>query len=274
VTIAEVPERYRVAARHRETEDTWTLELEPVDSRELGFSPGQFTMLYAFGAGEVPISVSGDPARPQTLVHTVRAVGATTRAMCAVREGDQLGVRGPFGRGWPVAEAEGGDLVVVAGGVGLAPLRSVLYTVLSDRERWGRLVLLYGGRTPDQLLFRDQLAEWSARDDFEVRLIVDAADETWHGQVGVVPTLVERTELDAGRTLAMVCGPEVMMRYAVEALLGAGLAPERVHLSMERNMRCAVGRCGHCQWGPSFVCRDGPVYAWSEAEPWFAIREL
>ena len=274
MTIADIPERYRVASSHPETDDTWTLELEPVGQRALGFAPGQFTMLYAFGAGEVPISVSGDPGRPGTLVHTVRAVGATTRAVCAVREGDELGVRGPFGRGWPLADAEGRDLVVVAGGVGLAPLRSVLYTALSDRERFGRLVLLYGGRTPDQLLFRDELAEWSARDDMDVRLIVDAADQSWHGQVGVVPALVDRAELDGERAFAVVCGPEVMMRYAVEALLGAGLQPENVHLSMERNMRCAVGRCGHCQWGPSFVCRDGPVYAWSEAEPWFAIREL
>ncbi|HEY7150681.1 MAG TPA: FAD/NAD(P)-binding protein [Solirubrobacterales bacterium] len=273
MTITDIPERYRVSSTRRETEDTWTLELEPVATREVGFAPGQFTMLYAFGAGEVPISVSGDPGRHGTLVHTVRAVGATTRAVCAAAEGQELGVRGPFGRGWPVADAEGQDLVVVAGGVGLAPLRSVLYTALADRERYGRLVLLYGGRTPDQLLFRDELVEWSGRDDIEVSLIVDAADEDWHGRVGVVPALVERAGL-AGGAVAMVCGPEVMMRYAVEALLDAGLAPDRVHLSMERNMKCAVGHCGHCQWGPSFVCRDGPVYSWSEAERWFGIREL
>jgi NAD(P)H-flavin reductase len=274
VTIADIPERFRVSASRQETEDTWTLELEPAERRELGFGPGQFTMLYAFGAGEVPISVSGDPGRPGTLVHTVRAVGATTRAVCAVKEGDELGVRGPFGRGWPLAEAEGGDLIVVAGGVGLAPLRSVLYTALADRRRYGRVILLYGGRTPDQLLYRDELAEWAERDDLEIRLVVDAADEGWRGSVGVVPALVERAGLNGATATAMVCGPEVMMRFSVEALLAAGLPASRVFLSMERNMKCAVGHCGHCQWGPSFVCRDGPVYSWSEAQPWFRIREL
>jgi NAD(P)H-flavin reductase len=207
-------------------------------------------------------------------VHTVRAVGATTRAVCAVNEGDELGVRGPFGRGWPLAEAEGRDVVVVAGGVGLAPLRSVLYTVLADRQRYGRLILLYGGRTPDQLLYRDELAEWADRDDVEAWMIVDAADEGWRGRVGVVPALVDVAGLDGAAATAMVCGPEVMMRFAVEALLAAALPAERIFLSMERNMKCAVGHCGHCQWGPSFVCRDGPVYSWSEAEPWFRIREL
>lgn len=274
MTIADVPERFRVASSRRENADTWTLELEAIEREGLEFSPGQFTMLYSYGAGEVPISVSGDPRRPGTLVHTVRAVGATTRAVCGVQEGGELGVRGPFGRGWPIAEADDLDVVVVAGGVGLAPLRSVVYALLADRERYRRLVLLYGGRTPDQLLYRDQLAEWSGRDDIEVHLIVDAADEGWHGQVGVVPTLVNRAGLDGDSAIAMVCGPEVMMRYAVEALVAAGLPAERVFLSMERNMRCAVGHCGHCQWGPSFVCRDGPVYSWSDAEPWFGIREL
>jgi NAD(P)H-flavin reductase len=191
-----------------------------------------------------------------------------------VKEGDELGVRGPFGRGWPLAEAEGGDLIVVAGGVGLAPLRSVLYTALADRRRYGRVILLYGGRTPDQLLYRDELAEWAERDDLEIRLVVDAADEGWRGSVGVVPALVERAGLNGATATAMVCGPEVMMRFSVEALLAAGLPASRVFLSMERNMKCAVGHCGHCQWGPSFVCRDGPVYSWSEAQPWFRIREL
>lgn len=272
--IADVPERFRVTSTRRETEDTWTLELESVEREGLQFAPGQFTMLYSYGAGEVPISVSGDPRRPGTLVHTVRAVGATTVAVCGAQEGDELGVRGPFGRGWPVAEADGSDVVVVAGGVGLAPLRSVVYTALAERQRYGRLTLLYGSRTPDQLLYSDELAEWAERDDIELGLIVDAAEASWRGRVGVVPALIERAELDRAGTIAMVCGPEVMMRFSVEALLAAGLAPERIFLSMERNMRCAVGHCGHCQWGPSFVCRDGPVYPWSEAEPWFRIREL
>jgi NAD(P)H-flavin reductase len=273
MAIADVPERFRVTSRLRETEDTWTLEMEPVDREALEFAPGQFTMLYSYGAGEVPISVSGDAGRPGTLVHTVRAVGATSIAVCGTRQGDELGVRGPFGRGWPLAQARGRDLVVVAGGVGLAPLRSVLYVALAEREDFGRLTLLYGSRTPDQLLYQDELSEWADRDDVETALIVDAADESWRGRVGVVPALIERAELDP-QAIGMVCGPEVMMRFAVDALLGAGLAPDRIFISMERNMRCAVGHCGHCQWGASFVCRDGPVYPWSEAEPWFKVREL
>lgn len=274
MTAAVVPAPFRVTGSSRETEDTWTLDLEPADGERLAFAPGQFTMLYAFGVGEVPISVSGDPARPDRLVHTVRAVGPVTTAICETGEDVELGVRGPFGRGWPIGAAEGLDVAVVAGGVGLAPLRSVLYSVLGDRERYGRLVLLYGGRTPDQLLYREELERWSARDDMEVELIVDAADASWSGSVGVVPSLIERADLDPDRTIGMVCGPEVMMRFSVEALAQKGVPPERIHLSMERNMRCAVGHCGHCQWGPTFVCRDGPVFSWAEAEPWLGIREL
>ena len=274
MTSAVVPAPFRVAGVSRETDDTWTLDLESANGEQLEFAPGQFTMLYAFGVGEVPISVSGDPARPERLVHTVRAVGPVTTAICEAEENLELGVRGPFGRGWPVSSAAGCDIAVVAGGVGLAPLRSALYSVLADRNRYGRLMLLYGGRTPDQLLYRDQLEEWRGRDDVEVELIVDAADPSWSGNVGVVPSLIERADLDPDRTVGMVCGPEVMMRFAVEALAERGVAAERIHLSMERNMRCAVGHCGHCQWGPTFVCRDGPVFSWAEAERWLRIREL
>jgi NAD(P)H-flavin reductase len=166
------------------------------------------------------------------------------------------------------------DVVIVAGGVGLAPLRSLVYSVLGSREHYGRLVLLYGGRTPDQLLYREELADWAARDEIEVGLTVDAADPGWTGRVGVVPSLIERAKLDPDRTIGMVCGPEVMMRFSVEALADSGIPPDRIYLSMERNMRCAVGHCGHCQWGPDFVCRDGPVFAWSHAARWLRIREL
>ena len=274
MATAELPGRYRVASVAAETEDTWTLAMEPVADGGLEFTPGQFTMLYAHGVGEVPISISGDPAAPASLVHTVRAVGPVSRAICETGEGQELGVRGPFGRGWPIAEAEGLDVVVVAGGVGLAPLRSVVYSVLADRDRFGRLVLLYGGRSPDQLLYRGEVDAWAARDDVELRTIVDAADPSWDGQVGVVPVLIGQAGLDPERSIAMVCGPEVMMRFSVEALVDAGFADERIWLSMERNMKCAMGHCGHCQWGPSFVCRDGPVYSWAEAASWFPVREL
>jgi NAD(P)H-flavin reductase len=230
-------------------------------------------MLYAFGAGEVPISVSGDP-RDASLVHTVRAVGEATRSICGLGAGAQLGVRGPFGRGWPLDAAAGRDVVVVAGGVGLAPLRPVVYELLNGRERYGRVAVLYGGRTPDQLLFRDQLEDWAGRDDVELATIVDAAGGDWRGRVGVVPALIESSPVPAPGAIAMVCGPEVMMRFSAEALLGAGLAPADIFISMERNMRCAVGHCGHCQWGPSFVCRDGPVFSWAQIGSRLAVREI
>jgi len=266
------PTPFRVDSTRRETEDTWTLDLVAEGGEPLRFEPGQFTMLYAFGVGEVPISVSGDPARPQTLVHTVRAVGAVTRAVCAAGAGDRLGVRGPFGRAWP-RPAAGTDVVFVAGGLGLAPLRPAIYAALEDRERHGRVIVLYGGRAPEQLLYREQLDAWRERDDLELAVTVDAAGEGWRGRVGVVPGLLERAQLDPQRSVVLACGPEVMMRFSVDAAVALGIDPGRVFVSLERNMRCAVGHCGHCQLGGSFVCRDGPVFAWPEIAPQLRVAE-
>jgi NAD(P)H-flavin reductase len=270
---ATLPAALRVSSIAPETADTWTLELEP-GSEGFGFAPGQFTMLYAFGVGEVPISISGDPSRAGRLVHTVRAVGPTTRAICEAGEGDWLGVRGPFGRGWPVDAAEGSDLVFVAGGLGLAPLRPALYAALRNRSRYGRLILLYGGRDPAGLLYDAELDRWRSDEPLEVMITVDRASADWRGRVGVVPGLIARAGIDPERTVAFTCGPEVMMRFTVDALLDAGVGPERVYVSMERNMRCAVGHCGHCQLGGTFICRDGPVFAWPEIERFFTVREL
>lgn len=268
------PAPYRVAATREETADTQTLELVPVEGERIPYEPGQFTMVYAFGAGEVPISISGNPGVAGPLVHTVRAVGPTTEMLCGLSVGDEVGIRGPFGRGWPGPGGEGDDLVLVAGGLGLAPLRPMIYRALAERDAFRRLVLLYGGRQPDQLLFSDELDHWLGREDLECEVIVDAADPTWRGRVGVVPSLIDRLELDPGRTTALVCGPEVMMRYAATALLELGVEPDRLHLSLERNMRCAVGHCGHCQWGSSFICRDGPVLDWATVGPRIGVREL
>jgi len=266
------PASFRVLRRRRETADTWTLDLEPTgDTFE--FEPGQFTMLYAFGAGEVPISISGDPGRPETLVHTVRAVGLTTQAICSVRKGGSLVVRGPFGTSWPVEAAAGGDLVILTGGIGLAPLRPALYAALANRDAYGRLVLLYGGRDPEQLLYARELGRWE-RSGVEVAVTVDQATGDWRGPVGVVTTLVPRAGLDPERTTALVCGPEVMMRFAVASLLKAGVAPERIHLSLERNMKCALGHCGRCVFGPFYVCGDGPVFPYPAVEHLLTIPEL
>ena len=268
-----VPAQFAVTAKRQDTSDTWTLELEPREGSRMAFAPGQFTMLSAFGTGEVPISISGDPGDDGPLMHTVRAVGLATQAICDAVPGQVLSVRGPFGRPWPVAEIEGIDVLVVAGGIGLAPLRSAILALLARRERYGRLLLLYGGRSPEQLLYPAELEEWAAR-GLDVAVTVDSAGPEWLGHVGVVPRLVHRARFDPTGAVALLCGPEVMMRFTVSALAQGGVRSDRVYASMERNMQCGIGHCGHCQLGPTLVCRDGPVYRWSELEPWLAIREL
>ena len=269
-----MPVLHRVTGKRRETADTWTLELEPAAGGLPAFAPGQFAMLWSGGVGEVPISTSADLTRPGALVHTVRAVGSVTRTICAAEPGDVLGVRGPFGTAWPLAGAEGRDVVVVAGGIGLAPLRPVVWHVLANRHRYGRLVLLYGAREPAQLLYPDDLERWSHEEDVEVRLTVDAAGREWTGAVGVVPGLIRRAGFEAENAVAMVVGPEVMMRFSVQALRDRGVAAADIHVSLERNMQCAVGHCGHCQLGPLFVCKDGPVFCHADIERWLDIREL
>ena len=267
------PKPYRVIARRQDTADTWTLELQAQTGDPPAFEPGQFTMLSARGCGEVPISISGDPDQPQRLVHTVRAVGLATAAICAAKPGQILGVRGPYGNAWPVDEIEGADVVVAAGGIGLAPLRPALLRLLSRRDRYGRLILLYGGRDPAQLLYLEQLRAWEKR-GLEVHVTVDSAGPEWLGHVGVVTRLVRRARPDAERTVALCCGPEVMMRFAAAALRERGVASADIWLSLERSMKCATGHCGHCQLGPLFVCRDGPVVAHDEVERLMAVPEL
>ena len=270
-----LPRPYRVRRGRREIHDTFTLELEPANGDpEPGFAPGQFNMLYAFGIGEVPISVSGDPGKPLPLLHTVRVVGAVSRALCAVTRGDYIGVRGPFGSVWPVAEAEGQDLLLVAGGIGLAPLRPALYHALAHRERYGRITLLYGARRPKELLFRSELERWRGRFDLDVAAIVDSATAGWHGEVGVVTELIPGASFDPENCVAMICGPEVMMQFTVRELEQREIPPERIFVSTERNMKCGVGLCGHCQRGPEFVCKDGPVFPYSRIGRLMNVREL
>ncbi len=268
-----LPLPYRVTRRTRDTADTWTLELAPAGAASIEPEPGQFAMLYAWGAGEVPISLSGRSGRAQRLVHTVRDVGAVTHALCGLRRGSVLGVRGPFGTAWPVSAAAGADVVVVAGGLGLAPLRPAIRALASRPERYGRISVLYGARTPADLLYPKELEQWRAA-GLEVHVTVDAAEPGWTGSVGVVPKLLERAEFDPGSTVALTCGPEVMMRFSGEALLARGVPSERTYVSLERAMKCGIGHCGHCQLGPTLVCRDGPVYRWSDVVSWLAVREL
>ncbi len=267
-----VPLPFRVAERRQDTGDTWTLTLEPEES---GFAvePGQFAMVHVFGVGEVPISVSGPPERPgDPIVLTVRAVGAVSGAICASELGALLGLRGPCGNSWPIAEATAGDVVVVAGGIGLAPLRPVVLHTLAQRDSYGAVSVLYGARTPADLLYTDQLEEW--RSTIAVDVTVDAAEPPWKGKVGVVPKLVATAEFRPEAVTAFVCGPEVMMHFTVQALRERGVPDERIMLSLERDMRCGIGLCGHCQLGPTLVCRDGPVYSQADVGALLGVREL
>ncbi len=270
-----LPRPFRVVQYRRELRDTFTLTLEPWDGpAEFSFRPGQFNMLYQLGAGEVPISISGDPARPGQLVHTIRAVGNVTGVLQRCRPGDVIGVRGPFGTPWPVAELVGRDLIILTGGLGLAPLRPVIYSVLANRPAYGNVEIIYGARSPQDLLYRRELERWRGRFDLRVHVTVDSAGADWHGNVGVVTTLIPRTRIDVLHAAALICGPGVMMRFAVQELMKKGLQPRDIYVSLERNMQCGLGLCGHCQLGPFFVCKDGPVFSYERIGPWFEKREV
>lgn len=269
-----LPQPWLVREVTRETADVVTLQAVPGEGAQaMRFGPGQFNMLYVFGVGEVPISISGDAADSTRLVHTIRDVGLVSRALCALKPGELLGVRGPFGSRWPIEEQAGRDIIVAAGGIGLAPLRPVLCHVLRHRDRYGRVALLYGARKPDELLFGAELEMWR-KADIQIEVTVDHADAHWRGHVGVVTTLTRRAKFDAANAAAFICGPEVMMRFTAAELEERGVDSERLFISMERNMKCAVGFCGHCQLGPEFICMDGPVFAWPRMRRLITVRGL
>lgn len=270
VTTAYLIQRFK-----RETHDTFTLELVPHNWRSgFRFSAGQFNMLYMYGVGEVPISISGNPKDEEKIVHTIRAYGAVTSAMRTLKKGSTVGVRGPFGNPWPIEKLSRQDVVLVAGGIGVAPLRPVLYHILSERKKYGKVILLYGERTPGDLIYQKEIEQWRGRFDLEVDVTVDSAREGWRGNVGVVTTLVPGIQIEPPNTFAMLCGPEIMMHYTIQALKEKGLADDHIYISMERNMKCGTGFCGHCQLGPTFVCKDGPVFLLSEVRHLFGQREM
>lgn len=270
-----LPQPYLVREVFKETPDTFTLRLDPENAvNETVFRPGQFSMLWVFGVGEMPISISGDPALHNRLVYTVRSVGQATHSLVNQRVGNGVGVRGPFGTGWPVEAARGRDVIVVAGGIGLAPLRPVIYQVLQNRKDYGRLVILYGGRSPRDLLYRKELVKWARNSETQVLVTVDYGGLSWRGHVGVVTTLFKYSRLHPARSVAMVCGPEIMMRFVIRELEAAGLSRDDIYLSMERNMNCAVGFCGHCQYGPHFICKDGPVFRYEQVRALLEKYEL
>lgn len=271
-----VPRRYRVAESWPELADVTTLSLRAVDSPPASFEAGQFNMLYAFGVGEIAISISGDPADDSGLLHTIRAVGPVSGALCRLEAGAMLGVRGPFGTPWPVADLAGRDLLIVAGGLGLAPLRPAILQALSMRQAFRSLAVVIGARSPSDILFPAQLADWAGSGQIRLLLTVDRANPGWTGMVGVVTTRLDRAieGCDPANVAALVCGPEVMMRHTCLSLEDMGVPPRSQWISMERNMKCATGICGHCQFGPDFVCRDGPVFRWDRIAGRLRIREI
>lgn len=270
-----LPDLWRIRSFRPETYDTFTIDLTPTgESSPFTFLPGQFNMVYVFGVGEVPISISGDSALAEVLTHTVRAVGTVTRAMSEMKRGQVLGVRGPYGTPWPVLEARGKDVVIATGGIGLAPLRPAIYHLLHHREEYGRIAVLYGARTPRDMLYVSELEEWRGRFDVDVAVTVDSAQADWRGNVGVVTTLVPLTRFNPDDTIAMICGPEIMMRFMALELQKRGVSDDAIYLSMERNMKCALGYCGHCQYGPNFICKDGAVFPYSRLGWLLRMREV
>lgn len=237
------------------------------------FRPGQFNMLYIPGYGEAAISVSSDPQFHDSFGHTIRFVGNVTRAISRLKIGDKVGVRGPFGTYWPMDSMEGHDIIIAAGGIGLPPLRPAIYHILRNRAKFGRVNLLYGARTPGDLLYTTEFDEWR-KADIQVQITVDRADDTWQGQVGVVPMLFYRFRIDPARSTVLTCGPEVMIRFVVFEALARRLPTERIFVSLERNMKCGQGFCGHCQLGPFFICKDGPVFPYTALEPYFSVEDF
>lgn len=269
-----LPREAEIVTRIQECRNTFSLRLRLTDGQPYDFVPGQFNMLYLHGCGEVPISVVEDAEDSGILTHTIRALGRVTTGLAALGPGDRIGLRGPYGRGWPMREAQGRDVLIITGGLGCAPSVSIIHRIFAQREHYGHLHILQGVKHTADLIWRSQYDAWAQMPDVNVMLAADVAPPGWHGHVGLVTALFDRLEFEPGRSIAMLCGPEVMMRISAEHLQARGLAEDAIYLSMERNMQCAVGHCGHCQLGGSFVCRDGPIFAWPEVHELLGIRGI
>lgn len=267
-----LPKNYQVTSVIQETQDVFTLALAVKEEKIPSFLPGQFNMLYLFGFGEVPISISGDPSKKDEVVHTVRSVGAVTKAMQKLKKGDEVGIRGPFGTSWPLTKKDC-DVLVIAGGLGLAALRSALFYLAANRAQYKKITLLYGARTPDDIFYKNEIEQWKEQ-GIEVQVSVDQADASWQGHVGVITSLTSKHMPSPQNTLVLLCGPEIMIKFAVQELLRTKIDESAIYISMERNMQCAVGFCGHCQYGPYFLCKDGPIFSYEKLKTWLTIKEL
>lgn len=267
----------RIAAITPEIEGVATYDLEfvdPAQAERYRFQPGQFNMLYLPGIGESAISLSAHPASRECWAHTIRAAGNVTQSLARMPVGATLGLRGPYGSAWPIESCRGHDVILVAGGIGLAPLRPLIYDLVEHRPEFGRVTIIHGARTPSGLLYSNEFDDWRNR-GIDVRTTVDRATLEWTGNVGVATLLLDRLPLPrVDETTILMCGPEVMMHFTAKSALQRGIAPERLWLSAERNMQCAVGFCGHCQLGPTFVCRDGPVFRYDRLAPFLQVEGL
>ncbi len=270
-----LPDEARIVERIEESPDLFTLRLrftDPGRQAAFSFEPGQFNMLYLHGVGEIPVSIVSDPRDEHVFDHTIRAVGRVSRALARLRTGQHIGVRGPWGRGWPLAAAEQHDVLVVTGGLGCAPVVSVINYIAHRRERFGKLNIMQGVKHSSDFIWRERYARWRQMPDTRVLLAADAGDTLWPWHIGRVTELFDQLDFDPQRAVVMLCGPEGMMRVVVKEMLARGVPENDIWLSMERNMQCAVGHCGHCQYGSLFVCRDGPVFSYHELAPLFARR--
>ncbi len=270
-----LPIMYTIVAKKKENEGLFTFEMEPSTDKSIApLKPGQFNMLYVFGIGEIPISVSSLIVKHPRIVHTIQDVGAVSKAICELNIGDQIGVRGPFGSSWENDPAQGKDIIIMAGGVGFAPLRPLIEAIVKDRGSYGNVNVLYGTRSPDNIIFHQDVISLHSNTSVNFLVTVDHSFSNWYGNVGVVTSLMDMAKFDPEKTIAYVCGPEIMMRFGIKSLISNGIAESNIYLSMERNMKCAIGHCGHCQYGPLFVCKDGPVFRYTDLKSYLNIREL
>jgi len=269
-----IPKLFTIKKIFWETDDTFTIEIESQDKENFNFKPGQFNMLYVFGLGESAISICSDPYKNKTILHTIHRVGNVTTKLSQLKKGDTIGVRGPFGSHWDLEKLYGKDIVIPVGGIGLAPLRPAIYSIFRNRKKFKRVVILYGARTALDLLYRVELEQWSKTKDVEILTTIDRGDSSWRGNIGVVTNLFSYIKLDAQNTAAMVCGPEIMMKYCIEELIKRGVYEENIYMTMERNMKCAIGFCGHCQYTSKFMCKDGPVFNYAQIKDIFNLYEV
>ncbi|MEW6648412.1 MAG: FAD/NAD(P)-binding protein [Pseudomonadota bacterium] len=274
-SLAMLPHEAEIVERIEESPTIFTLRLrftDPAVHQAYSFRPGQFNMLYLHGVGEVPISIVSDPEDEHMYDHTIRIVGRITRGLAALKVGDRIGVRGAFGRGWPVTEAEGRDVIIATGGLGCAPVVSVINYVLRRRERYGRLVIMQGVKHAADLIWQKRYEEWARLPNTQVLLAASQGGQGWPFRVGHIPVLFDEAHIDPARSIVMMCGPEGMMRAVIDDMLKRGIPEQELWLSMERNMQCGAGRCGHCQHGGNFVCKDGPVFCYPEVKELLGVK--